>query len=89
MHHLEAERLSALESAAAAVSEVKTLTEDRRKLQWQSKLLERMSEVQLKHNQNKSQAIRRLLSAQGDADAAEAAAVLGLDLHDDESDYGL
>ncbi|KAG1663806.1 hypothetical protein FOA52_004364 [Chlamydomonas sp. UWO 241] len=89
MAHLEAERLAALESAAAAVAEVKTLTEDRRKLQWQSKLLERMSEVQLKHNQHKSQAIRQLLSAQGDADAAEAAAALGLDLHDDTSDYGL
>lgn len=38
------------------------LTESRRKLQWQSKLLEKMSEVQLKHNKRKSEAIRKLLN---------------------------
>lgn len=41
----EAERLSALEAAASAVAEVKALSEDHERLQWQSRLLERMSEV--------------------------------------------
>ena len=42
---LEGERLTALESAARARAEVAELTESRRKLQWQGKLLEKMSEV--------------------------------------------
>lgn len=45
MRALEDERLRALEAAARARSEVTELTESRRKLQWQSKLLEKMSEV--------------------------------------------
>ena len=65
MKALEEERLKALEAAARARSEVAELSESRRKLQWQSKLLEKMSEVQLKHNQHKSEAIRKLLLSQG------------------------
>lgn len=42
---MEEERLQALEAAARARAEVSELTENRRKLQWQSKLLEKMSEV--------------------------------------------
>lgn len=42
---LEQERLRALEAAARARAEVQELSESRRKLQWQSKLLEKMSEV--------------------------------------------
>lgn len=61
MHALEGERIKALEAAARARTEVNELTESRRKLQWQSKLLEKMSEVQLKHNKRKSEAIRKLL----------------------------
>ncbi|MEW5306660.1 MAG: hypothetical protein WDW36_009111 [Sanguina aurantia] len=60
---LEEERLQALEAAARARAEVSELTENRRKLQWQSKLLEKMSEVQLKHNKRKSDAIKKLLNA--------------------------
>ena len=45
MAKLEEERLRALEAAARARTEVADLTESRRKLQWQSKLLEKMSEV--------------------------------------------
>ncbi len=45
MKALEEERLRALEAAARARAEVAELTESRRKLQWQSKLLEKMSEV--------------------------------------------
>ncbi len=45
MKVLEEERMRALEAAARARSEVAELTESRRKLQWQSKLLEKMSEV--------------------------------------------
>ncbi|EFJ53212.1 hypothetical protein VOLCADRAFT_102815 [Volvox carteri f. nagariensis] len=63
MRLLEEERSKALEAAARARTEVAELAESRRKLQWQSKLLEKMSEVQLKHNKRKSEAIRRLLSA--------------------------
>lgn len=48
MRALEEERLRALEAAAQARAEVAELTESRRKLQWQSKLLEKMSEVGLK-----------------------------------------
>eukprot|EP00798_Chlamydomonas_sp_ICE-L_P016824 gene16824-23103_t len=59
---LEEERLRALEAAALARSEVQELTESKRKLQWQSKLLEKMSEVQLKHNKHKTEAIKKLLS---------------------------
>ncbi|GAX84848.1 hypothetical protein CEUSTIGMA_g12269.t1 [Chlamydomonas eustigma] len=62
MKNLEDERLRALEAAARARAEVQELSESRRKLQWQSKLLEKMSEVQLKHNKHKSEAIRKLLS---------------------------
>jgi hypothetical protein len=47
MRALEEERLRALEAAARARTEVAELTESRRKLQWQSKLLEKMSEVWL------------------------------------------
>jgi hypothetical protein len=42
---LEAERLAALQTAAAARQEVVQLQEARRRLQWQSELLEKMSEV--------------------------------------------
>ena len=45
MKGLEEERLRALEAAARARAEVQELSESRRKLQWQSKLLEKMSEV--------------------------------------------
>eukprot|EP00983_Pelagomonas_calceolata_P116641 1160331-Pelagomonas_calceolata.AAC.5 len=45
MRALEEERLVALESAARARAEVAELTESRRKLEWQSRLLEKMSEV--------------------------------------------
>ncbi len=45
MRALEEERLAALESAARARAEVAELTESKRKLEWQSKLLEKMSEV--------------------------------------------
>ncbi|KAJ9506042.1 hypothetical protein QJQ45_016626, partial [Haematococcus lacustris] len=71
MKSLEDERLRALEAAARARAEVADLTESRRKLQWQSKLLEKMSEVQLKHNQRKSEAIKKLLAADpsGNVDA--------------------
>jgi hypothetical protein len=47
MKNLEDERLRALEAAARARAEVQELSESRRKLQWQSKLLEKMSEVRL------------------------------------------
>lgn len=50
MRALEEERLKALEAAARARSEVAELSESRRKLQWQSKLLEKMSEVQVYHH---------------------------------------
>ncbi|GIL85755.1 hypothetical protein Vretimale_13216 [Volvox reticuliferus] len=63
MRLLEEERSKALDAAARARTEVAELAESRRKLQWQSKLLEKMSEVQLKHNKRKSEAIRRLLNA--------------------------
>jgi hypothetical protein len=49
MKALEEERLRALEAAARARAEVADLTESRRKLQWQSKLLEKMSEVRISH----------------------------------------
>lgn len=42
---LEAERLAALQTAAAARQDVAQLQEARRRLQWQSQLLENMSEV--------------------------------------------
>mmetsp|Transcript_18736 Transcript_18736/g.34016 ORF Transcript_18736/g.34016 Transcript_18736/m.34016 type:complete len:396 (-) Transcript_18736:603-1790(-) len=61
---LETERQRALEAATRARTEVQELAESRRKLQWQSKLLEKMSEVQLKHNQRKSEAIRKLLNTE-------------------------
>jgi len=48
MRALENERLAALESAARARAEVAELSESRRKLEWQSKLLEKMSEVRKK-----------------------------------------
>ena len=48
MRALENERLAALESAARARAEVAELSESRRKLEWQSKLLEKMSEVRTK-----------------------------------------
>eukprot|EP00877_Chromochloris_zofingiensis_P008578 jgi/Chrzof1/3974/Cz13g15180.t1 len=62
---LEQERLSALESAAAARAEVKQLREARKRLQWQSSLLEKMAEVQLRHNKRKSEAIKELLGGCG------------------------
>ncbi|KAG2502070.1 hypothetical protein HYH03_000563 [Edaphochlamys debaryana] len=74
---LEEERTRALEAAARARNEVTELAESRRKLQWQSKLLEKMSEVQLKHNKRKSEAIRRLLSADEQAALRGAGADLG------------
>lgn len=42
---LEAERLAALQTAAAARQEVSQLQEARRRLEWQSQLLEKMSKV--------------------------------------------
>lgn len=45
MRLLEEERSKALDAAARARTEVAELAESRRKLQWQSKLLEKMSEV--------------------------------------------
>ncbi len=45
MRTLEEERTRALDAAARARTEVAELAESRRKLQWQSKLLEKMSEV--------------------------------------------
>lgn len=47
MRLLEEDRAKALEAAARARTEVAELAESRRKLQWQSKLLEKMSEVSL------------------------------------------
>jgi hypothetical protein len=48
MRLLEEERSKALDAAARARNEVAELAESRRKLAWQSKLLEKMSEVRLK-----------------------------------------
>lgn len=42
---LEAERLAALQTAATARQEVSQLQEARRRLEWQSQLLEKMSKV--------------------------------------------
>ena len=39
-----------------------------KRLQWQSKLLERMSDVAMRHNHLKSQALRDLLDADGGGD---------------------
>eukprot|EP00955_Chlamydomonas_euryale_P054414 355814-Chlamydomonas_euryale.AAC.3 len=44
------------------------------------------AQVQLQHNENKSQAIRRLLDKPGQSSAEEAARALGLMLGDDEDD---
>ncbi|KAF5835844.1 hypothetical protein DUNSADRAFT_6831 [Dunaliella salina] len=77
MRALEEERLAALESAARARAEVAELTESRRKLEWQSRLLEKMSEVQLKHNKRKSEAIKKLLAAEAGGEAEGYAALRG------------
>eukprot|EP00878_Enallax_costatus_P010498 GHUV01010961.1.p1 GENE.GHUV01010961.1~~GHUV01010961.1.p1 ORF type:complete len:461 (+),score=214.24 GHUV01010961.1:460-1842(+) len=73
---LEGERMAALEAAAAARAEVSQLKEEQRSLHWQSQLLEKMSEVQLRHNKRKSAAIKDLLTkaAAGEVDAVTAAA---------------
>lgn len=65
---LEQERARALEAATAARNEVQGLTESRRRLQWQSKLLEKMSEVQLRHSRKKNEAIRMLLNTDSSFD---------------------
>lgn len=86
MRTLEEERTRALDAAARARAEVAELADSRRKLQWQSKLLEKMSEVQLKHNKRKSEAIRRLLSVDqegGHGGQAGALSAADLDLLDD------
>jgi hypothetical protein len=46
---LEGERHAALELAAASKAEVAQLQEAQRRLQWQSQLLEKMSEVRQAH----------------------------------------
>ena len=64
MKSLEEERLRALEAAARARAEVQELSESRRKLQWQSKLLEKMSEVCDKNHQGGNPASARKTSIQ-------------------------
>lgn len=58
---LEVERGRAVEAAARARAEAEELAESKKRLQWQSRLLEKMSEVQLNHNRRKSAAIKELL----------------------------
>lgn len=65
MRALEEERLRALDTASAARAQVAELTEAQRRLEWQSRLLEKMSDVQLRHNKRKSDAIKELLTAKG------------------------
>ncbi|KAG2439424.1 hypothetical protein HXX76_004781 [Chlamydomonas incerta] len=79
MRLLEEERSKALDAAARARIEVAELAESRRKLQWQSKLLEKMSDVQLKHNKRKSEAIRRLLSVDQEGGGPSAADLAAAD----------
>lgn len=59
MRTLEEERTRALDAAARARAEVAELADSRRKLQWQSKLLEKMSEVRGSHT-HAARAVYRL-----------------------------
>ncbi len=47
VRELDGERLKAVESAVAARAEAAELSEARQRLLWQSKLLERLSEVRI------------------------------------------
>lgn len=85
VRQMEEERIQALECAARAKAEVAELTDTRKRLQWQSKLLEKMSEVQLKHNKRKSDAIKQLLSKDNvQQHAANGAAGRGMGRQQDQ-----
>eukprot|EP00955_Chlamydomonas_euryale_P054413 355814-Chlamydomonas_euryale.AAC.2 len=76
---VEAERLAALEEAASAVAEVRALGDDHRKLQWQSRLLERMSEVRARWRcgGNRVLGLRRTPCAGAHARSVDALEVCG------------
>ncbi len=76
---LEGERQAAIQAAARAEAEVQELEDSKRRLEWQSQLLGRMSEVQTKHSQAKSEAIRDLLSSDTGMHGLDASAYDGGD----------
>ena len=58
---LEGERDKALGAATSAQARVDTLLKSQRRVEWQNKLLDRISEVQMTHNRAKTAAIHELL----------------------------
>ncbi|KAF8071001.1 sugar phosphate/phosphate translocator [Scenedesmus sp. PABB004] len=60
---LEGERLAALRLAADAQADATAAQEEQGRLAWQRELLDRVSEVQLRHNQHRSAALKELLAA--------------------------
>ena len=55
---LEGERARAAQEAQAAQQRAAELQEGKRRFEWQSALLQRLMEVQLKHNKTKTQSLR-------------------------------
>lgn len=55
---LEEERARAAQEAQAAQQRAAELQEGKRRFEWQSALLQRLMEVQLKHNKTKTQSLR-------------------------------
>ena len=55
---LESERARAAQEAQAAQQRAAELQEGKRRFEWQSALLQRLMEVQLKHNKTKTQSLR-------------------------------
>eukprot|EP00891_Asterochloris_glomerata_P002410 jgi/Astpho2/2410/Aster-x1073 len=60
---LEEERARAAQEAQAAQQRAAELQEGKRRFEWQSALLQRLMEVQLKHNKTKTQSLRRMLES--------------------------
>jgi asparagine synthetase A len=54
---LDIERLKAINKAAVARAEVDTLARSQAKMQWQSKLLERMSDIKMSTTRSKKEAL--------------------------------
>eukprot|EP00892_Ulva_mutabilis_P000640 jgi/Ulvmu1/10577/UM065_0031.1 len=73
---LEHEKNKASEAAAAAQAQVEALVKSQRRVEWQNKMLDRISAVQLAHNRSKTAAMHELLEtgAESRTDQASTAA---------------
>jgi len=80
---LDTERLKAVNKAAVARAEADSLARGQSKLQWQSKLLERMSEMNMSSARSKKEALQEYEKGLA---FQQGRAMTGLDASDDDSD---